>query len=342
MRQRLLFLIVAVAGAVAAQDPPTQVGRLNYVTGSVSFQPGGLNDWVPATINRPLTVGDQLYTDASARAEIHVPGASLRLGSQTAFEFMNLDDRNMQVRLSEGKLNVRVRRLTENFEVDTPNLALTITRPGEYRIDTNPDTFQTRVTVRNGEGEVTANAGAFSVHAGEQAVITGQDGGQNNVYQVPGYDDFDTWVRSRDIREERAQSTRYVSPEMVGYEDLDQYGSWRSVPEYGRCWVPRDVPAGWAPYHDGHWAWVDPWGWTWVDDAPWGFAPFHYGRWAYFNGFWGWVPGPVAVRPVYAPALVAWVGFGGGGVGASFEFGGGPAVGWFPGSAGCLHPGLRC
>src|SRR5262249_21762456 len=158
------------------------------------------------------TVGDQLYTDTSARAEIHVSGASLRLGSQTAFEFMNLDDRNMQVRLSEGKLNVRVRRLTENFEVNTPNLALTITRPGEYRIDTNPDTFQTFVTVRDGEGEVTANAGAFPVHAGEQAVITGQDGEQNNVYQVPGYDDFDHWVRSRDIREERGQSTRYVSP----------------------------------------------------------------------------------------------------------------------------------
>src|SRR5215831_3085254 len=118
--RRLLFLIVAAAGVVAAQDPPACVGRLNYVSGSVSFQPGGVNDWVPATINRPLTAGDQIYADAGARAEIHVPGAAFRLGSQTAFEFMNLDDSNTQVRLSEGSLDVRVRRLNQNFEVDTP------------------------------------------------------------------------------------------------------------------------------------------------------------------------------------------------------------------------------
>jgi hypothetical protein len=331
--RRLLFLIVAAAGAVAAQDPPTCVGRLNYVSGSVSFQPGGVNDWVPATINRPLTVGDQLYADAGARAEIHVPGTALRIGSQTAFEFMNLDDRFTQVRLSEGTLNVRVYRLNEVIEIDTPNLAFAITRPGEYRIDTNPDTFETFVTVRDGQGEVTANAEAFSVHAEEQAMVTRPDGAQYNIYRAPGYDDFDNWALARDRREDRARSVaaRYASPDMVGYEDLDQYGYWRNVPEYGRCWVPRDTPVGWAPYHDGHWAWVDPWGWTWVDDEPWGFAPFHYGRWAYFEGFWGWVPGPVAVAPVYAPALVAWVGFGGGGAfGASFGFGGGPAVGWLP------------
>src|SRR5579863_6690255 len=98
--------MIAIAGVVAAQDPPTRVGRLNYESGSVSFQPGGVNDWVPATINRPLTVGDQIYADAGARAEIHIPGTAFWLGSKTAFEFMNLDDRNTQVRLSEGTLNV--------------------------------------------------------------------------------------------------------------------------------------------------------------------------------------------------------------------------------------------
>src|SRR3981081_2210048 len=135
MLRRLIFVAVAAAGIVAAQDPPTRVGRLRHVEGSVSFQPGGVNDWVPATINRPLTVGDQLYADAYARAEIQVPGAAFRLGSQTAFEFMNLDDRNVQVRLSEGALNIRVLRLEANVEVDTPNLAFQIVRPGVYRID---------------------------------------------------------------------------------------------------------------------------------------------------------------------------------------------------------------
>ncbi len=84
-------------------------------------------------------------------------------------------------------------------------------------------------------------------------------------------------------------------------------------------WVPR-VDAGWAPYRQGHWAWISPWGWTWIDDASWGFAPFHYGRWAYLGNHWCWVPGPIAVRPVYAPALVVFVGGGPGG----------RNVGWFP------------
>ena len=332
MLGRWIVLAMATAGVLAAQDPPGSVGRLSYITGSVSFQPSGVNDWVPATVNRPLTVGDQLYADAGARAEIHVPGAAFRIGSQSAFEFMNLDDRNVQVRLSEGSLNVRVRRLDrdQSLEVDTPNLAFSIDRPGEYRIDTNPDTNQTYVTVRSGEAQVTGNVGSFAVHAREQAVVAGQDQqAQYNVYAAPGNDDFDNWSLTRDQREDRFHSSRYVSPNVVGYEDLDEYGSWRSEPRYGEYWVPRGVPSGWAPYHDGHWAWVDPWGWTWVDDAPWGFAPFHYGRWAHFGDTWGWVPGPVAVMPVYAPALVAWVGFGGG-AGVSFGFGGGSTVGWFP------------
>lgn len=328
MSLRFFFLVVATVGVLAAQDPPSRVGRLNYIDGSVSFQPAGVNDWVQASLNRPLTIGDQIYADDGARAEIHTPGTVFRLGSRTAFEFLNLDDRNVQAKLSEGTLTIRVRRIgAENIEVDTPNAAFTIVRPGEYRIDANPDTSETYLTVRSGEGEVTGNGESFPVHPREQAVVTGQDQTQYDVYQAPGYDDFDNWAESRDRREDRGQSSRYVSPNVVGYEDLDDYGTWRSVPEYGQVWMPRDVASDWAPYHNGHWAWVDPWGWTWVDDAPWGFAPFHYGRWAYFEGNWGWVPGPVQVAPVYAPALVAWVGFGGSGV--SFSFGE-AGVGWFP------------
>ncbi|MFN7999399.1 MAG: DUF6600 domain-containing protein [Bryobacteraceae bacterium] len=330
MVRRFGFLALATAGLVLAQDPPARIGRLSYATGAVSFEPAGVTDWVPATVNRPLTIGDQLFADEGGRAEVRVPGTAFRLGSRTAFEFMNLDDRNVQVRLSEGTLDLRVRRLDSNIEVDAPNLAFTVTRPGEYRLDANADSGETYVTVRDGEGQVTGSGGAFAIRSGQQAIITGQDqNAQYNVYEAPGYDDFDNWVVARNRREDRYAQPRYVSPEMVGYEDLDEYGSWRSAPGYGEMWVPRDVSAGWAPYRDGHWAWVDPWGWTWVDDQPWGFAPFHYGRWAYVGGTWGWCPGPVSVAPVYSPALVAWVGFGGG-AGVSLEFGGGPAVGWFP------------
>ena len=115
---------------------------------------------------------------------------------------------------------------------------------------------------------------------------------------------------------------------MIGYSDLDEYGTWRDVQGYGNVWVPTRVDTGWAPYQYGRWAWVEPWGWTWIDDQPWGFAPFHYGRWAYLSSRWCWVPGPVAVRAVYSPALVAFVG----GNGFSISIGGGPVTGvaWFP------------
>jgi len=160
--------------------------------------------------------------------------------------------------------------------------------------------------------------------AGQSARFSGTDQLDYDIAQLPGADDFDNWAFQRDHREDGAESANYVSPEMTGYEDLDDYGHWQYVAGYGTVWVPSSVASDWAPYRDGHWAYISPWGWTWVDDEPWGFAPFHYGRWAYAENRWCWVPGPVAVRPVYAPALVAFVG------GVSISIGGGPGVGWFP------------
>jgi hypothetical protein len=327
MIRRTLVIVLAAAGLLAAQDPPTRAGRISYVSGAVSFQPAGVSDWVGATVNRPLTTGDQLYADSGGRAEVHVPGTAFRLGDKTAFEFLNLDDRSAQVRLSEGTLDLRVRNLYGNIEIDTPNMAFTVSRPGEYRFDANVDSGQTLVTARDGQGQVIAGGGSFALSPGQQAVITGQ--GQTAQYTVnaaPGYDAFDNWVKSRYTNEDRYANSGYVSPQMVGYEDLGEYGTWRSTPDYGQVWVPNSVASGWAPYHDGQWAWVDPWGWTWVDDSPWGFAPFHYGRWAYVNGSWGWCPGPTAGAAIYAPALVAWVAFG---AGFDVSIGGGSAVGWF-------------
>jgi hypothetical protein len=113
-----------------------------------------------------------------------------------------------------------------------------------------------------------------------------------------------------------------VSPSTPGYDDLDTYGDWSVVAEYGPIWYPV-VPAGWVPYRFGHWVWIDPWGWTWVEDEPWGFCPFHYGRWVFIGAAWGWLPGPFVVTPVYAPALVAFLG------GPNFSVGV-VLVGWFP------------
>jgi len=314
----LCGLILSTCILMAQADPPGRVARLSYVYGAVSYRPAGVDDWAPIDYNRPLTTGDQMFVEFAGSAELQIGSAALRMKTSTALEFLNLDDSNVQLRLTSGSLIVRLRYLgdQDSFEVDTPNLAFSLLRPGEYRIDVKPDSSTTLVSVRGGQGELQGPNQALTVRAGEQAQVVGADQPTYQTVGLPQLDAMDTWSEGRDQRDDQSPSARYVSREMIGYQDLDQYGSWRNTPDYGNVWVPNGTPDGWAPYHTGHWLWVDPWGWTWVDDAPWGFAPFHYGRWAYVGNYWGWVPGPVAERPVYAPALVAWVGGGavGGGV----------------------------
>src|SRR6266705_5613216 len=332
-----LFLLLAVSflsafstSAAADDDPPGRVARLNYIQGSVSFQPGGETDWVQANPNRPLTTGDNLWTDRRSRGELHIGSTTLRLSGETGISFLNLDDRTAQIQLAQGSLSVRLRRLDggDAFEIDTPNLAFTVQRPGEYRFDVDPEGQTTNVTVREGEGEATGGGSNFHLDSGENARVSGTDSLRFDVGRAERPDGFGDWCQSRDEREEHARSARYVSRDVIGYEDLDDYGEWRSVPEYGPVWFPSRVAAGWAPYRFGHWVWIEPWGWTWVEDEPWGFAPFHYGRWAVADGEWCWVSGPVVVRPVYSPALVAFVG--GGGFSIGVGIGGGGGVGWFP------------
>ena len=311
-----------------AQDPPGRVGRLDFSQGSISFRPAGEDDWVSGVPNRPMVTGDDLWADENSRAEVHVGSTALRLGSKTGITFLALDDHMTQIRLAQGSLILRVRHLDDDdaYEVDTPNLAFTLLQPGEYRLDVSEDGSQTTTTVWHGRGRVTGGGLTYTVVAGQSASFAGND--QHLDYdlgQLPGQDDFDSWAFERDDREDRADSANYVSREMTGYEDLDEYGDWSYVAGYGPCWRPRAVVVGWAPYRFGHWVYVGPWGWTWVEDEPWGFAPFHYGRWASVGGGWFWVPGPVVVRPVWAPALVAFVGGGPG-----FHFSAGVGVGWFP------------
>lgn len=313
--------------ASPAQDPPSRVARLSYSNGSVSFQPGGQGDWVTAVQNRPLSNGDNLWADKDSRAEFQMGSTSVRMNSETSVTFLELDDHTTQLRLSQGSLVFRVRHLDDedHFEIDTPNSAFQVQRPGEYRIDVNSAGNETDVTVWKGRGEVTGGGDSFVVVAGQRATFTGTDQLDHQIGQVPSHDDFDDFAVNRDQREDKADSSNYISPEITGADDLDEYGHWNYVADYGPVWTPIGVAPGWAPYRFGHWVWVAPWGWTWVESEPWGFAPFHYGRWAFIGGGWGWVPGPVYVRPVYAPALVAFVGGGGFGIG----IGVGP-VGWFP------------
>ena len=313
--------------ASAMADPPARVARLGQIAGSVTFSPAGEEDWVLAQTNRPFITGDRVWSDAGSHAELQMGGAAVRLGANTSVAILNLDDNIAQLQLAQGTLNVRVRQIygEQFYEIDTPNLAFSIRRAGDYRIDVDPNGNATIISVRAGQGEAWGEGAAYVIGAGQQYTFVGEGLRDYSFAALPPLDEFDRWSFDRNRREDATVSARYVAPEVIGYSDLDEYGTWRSVEGYGNVWVPTRVEASWAPYHFGHWGWVEPWGWTWLDDAPWGFAPFHYGRWAYLSSHWCWVPGPIAVRPVYAPALVVFVGGGG------FSLSAGVAgVAWFP------------
>ncbi len=310
------FLILFTAGvlasalAVADDDPPSRAARLSYMAGTVTFQPQGEEtEWVPADLNRALTTGDKIWVEQGGRTEIQTVNSAIRLNGHTNFSFLTVDGDTTQIQLSLGVMIVRLRGLDENetYEIDTPQVAFTLLRPGIYRVEVNEAGDTTVIRVRGGGGETTADGKAAPLNNNEEVVIKGNPASYDK-HGVPNPDEFDAWSAERDAKAENSVSVKAVAPGVVGAADLDIAGSWRPAPTYGNVWFPNGMVADWAPYRFGHWGFVAPWGWTWIDDAPWGYAPFHYGRWVMVGGMWGWAPGPVVVSAVYAPALVSFIG----------------------------------
>jgi len=300
-----LFCSVALAQSA---DPPGRVGRLAEVQGQVWLYDQDQREWVSAPVNRPLTTGDRIATDNNARAEIRIGSTTVRLGGDSELAFDQLDDQAMRLQLANGSLAARVRspEAAAEFLVVTPEGRLQPRRPGHYRIDRRDQS--TRGEALAGDLHFESDDSALDLSPGRGAEFWREGNATHYTWEAPERDGFSQWVLADDARDDRQAAARHVSPEMTGWEDLDRYGRWEQNPEYGMVWQPTQVGPGWAPYRDGRWAWVPPWGWTWVDNAPWGFAPFHYGRWVSVRGVWCWSPGTYTPRPVYAPALVSWAG----------------------------------
>jgi hypothetical protein len=328
----LLAMIAAIGWAVPAGaqsvDPPSQVGRVATILGTVSFHAAGTaQDWSPAELNYPIVAGDSIWAEPGAHAAIEVGPAAFRLDAATEFDAETVDDTTTRFRIDQGSVNVRLATLDPGtvHVVDTPRGAVTLQAAGLYRVDAGAADRPTRIVVFAGLAAFAGPGGSYAIAAGHAVDITGS----NPITLTPGPADqtaLDQWAAAQDS----AQVTpvgQYVSDDETGYQDLGRYGAWENTPD-GWVWYPSGVSADWAPYRYGHWASVEPWGWTWIDDAPWGFVPFHYGRWAEFHGRWGWVPGGVERHPVYAPALVAWIG--GNGWSLSVSAGAIAAVGWVP------------
>lgn len=336
----VLFLLGAAQAVAAKGDPPSRVARLAEIAGDVSLEPAGTNQWTQAADNTPLTTGDRLYVDRNGRAELQMGQLGARAWQYTYLVLVDLTGNTMQLGLSQGSLHIRTFALNSGskVEIDTPNGAITVLQPGDVRLDAYTSDGGTLVTVDSGEVEVSGRGVSRFLGAGESAHLIGSNPTTLISQRMPGKDPFDVWSGGLDRKFLGSQARLYVNPNTIGFDDLDKNGTWVQTPGYGPVWYPAGVPAEWVPYSTGRWAWIEPWGWTWVGADRWGFAPFHYGRWVHTRSRWGWVPGPVRAAPIYSPAMVGFVG------GAGISTGGRvPLAAWYPlGPGEPFYPGYFC
>ncbi len=345
----------AHAGAVPG-ELPSLVGRLSTLQGDVHWFDRDSGQWLGSPQqplrNWPLAEGDRLRTGANARAELRVGNTTVRLGPDTELTLQDLDEKGLVLQLQAGTVALRLADLAGRnlnrgdadegnaIELITPEGRWLPMRPGHYRFDRQAlaRTPATLATVWRGELQFLGHDSALTIPAGRRADVWLDVGHRHDAgrtryaWASVDRDVFADWV-ARDERHDDAPNTaQHVPASMAGWQDLDQHGDWVEIPEQGSVWLPRQVAPGWAPFQDGRWAWVAPWGWTWIDAAPWGFAPFHYGSWLIWQGRWGWSPGPNGRggawgrsdrmgprdpreghgqwggHAVYAPALSAWIG----------------------------------
>lgn len=321
----VVLAALASFSTLALADPPAVVGRISAVQGQVTLvgSDDGDGEPVAASLNWPVTGANHLNTGRGARTEFRVGSTAVRLDADSDLEILDMDDDLLRLRLNYGSVSVRVRspESLRDFELSTPQARVTLLEPGVVRVDVERIADTSQVYVLGGSARVEGAGTSMVVSNGRKVDVNSTDVSTG----VAGRDGFDVWADERDRQAEAVVTSRYVSSGITGYEELDRNGSWTESVEYGPLWAPRNVGVDWAPYRDGRWTWLAPWGWTWVDNAPWGYAPSHYGRWVTVNSRWFWAPGRPSGRPVWAPALVGWVG----GDGYSHQHRG-PGLGWFP------------
>ncbi len=305
------------------------VARLSFMGGEVSVKRGDSGDAVAGVLNAPLLAGDELATGPSARAEVQFDAASrVRLGSEVEARVAELQSGKFRMEVAHGTVSLSVVRDTRaQTEISAPNVSMRPLQRGLYRMTVGDDGV-TSITVRYGQAEVFTQRGTEKVNQGQTMMVRGSaDDPEFQIVQAIAKDDWDTWNEQRDQQLNHVKSYKYMNQDIEGGEELDAAGTWVNDPAYGEVWAPQ-VDPGWAPYREGRWVWEDYYGWTWVSSDPFGWAPYHYGNWYYGSVGWCWYPGAI-YRPVFwRPALVAFFGFGGFGVG--FGFGGWGHVGWLP------------
>ena len=351
----LVAVVCAVAAGVgvglwikhertASAESLPDAARIQRVEGEVALNNGDAGNaqtdqWIAATENQPVSIGDRIYTRDNSRTSLAFTGRNFaRLNPNTSLDVLALDNRRTQLALRDGSAMFDVGYLNSGdlFEVATPYGAVDLQQPGLYNVGISNG--QVLISVLSGLAQVVGLGGSGQIGKGELLTLLGTTAADVVLSQVNGgdagylvddyyryqypryydgrYRDYNTYLNDPYYFDpyRRTVSYQYANSYIPGLYDLDYYGDWQNVNGYGNCWAPR-VDAGWSPYQTGYWYNDYPYGPTWVSTEPWGYAPYHYGRWAFVNDRWYWVPESVNTTPVYSPALVAFVPFGGNDIG---------------------------
>jgi hypothetical protein len=354
-------LVLLMGAAASGADDPAQgrVGGIEVAEGEVALRllaSGGAagaarpGAWSEAGRNDPVASGMSVRTAAASRAVLRAGGDLVAVSDGSEADIVKLDDAGTTIALRRGRLGVRLseRDAGREIEIIIPSGALRLSAPGEYDIIAGDGKSPARVAVPAGTAQFSGKRLDAVVASGGAVLLNGSD----PVTILPGSTDddaFGEWWRAQKRVPADAPVLRHVSVAVTGHELLDGHGAWERVAGLGAAWFPKDLPRDWVPYRYGRWRWMNPWGWTWIDDMPWGFATSHFGRWANVGrsdgeaGRWGWVPGERPgeqqgkriEEPAFMPAAVAFLGTAG--VGLSYPDAFSPAVAWFPLAPGELY-----
>jgi len=282
--------------------------RISLIDGDVQINTEDTEEWVPASINMPLTDGDRIWVPEGARTELELrDGTSLRLDEKSALDILRIEKDSFQFYLNEGHLYANFRGLRGNLlQIDTPLSSVRSYDRSVFRIDI-PGDGNTDISVYRGSIYAENRDGKTTVEEGKTLSLG--EGTYAELAPLGAPDEWERWNRERDRRfAEQRPPSRYLPDELQPYSaDLDENGRWVYVREYGRVWTPRvEVSVGWAPYRVGRWIWRGG-DYVWVSYEPWGWVPYHYGRWAFVASVgWCWVP-PVRGAVYWGPGFVGWV-----------------------------------
>lgn len=339
----MFFFLLAGMPAWAAAPAAASVGRVAAIDGTLALRLAGASAGTAAradsAVNDPVFAGEIARTDAKSRAALRIGPEMIALAPDTEIEIARLDADRIQLTLRNGRIALRLSRLgsSRTVEVRVPRGAVWLSTAGDYDIVAGDARAPSRVAVFQGQARFVGQGLDRTVGGGDAVLFNG--GLAKGETPVAGAeraaaDDFDIWWRRAYGDDPDPRALHYVSAELTGYDALDANGTWNDIDGYGAVWFPKAVAADWSPYRFGHWRWIAPWGWTWIDNAVWGFAPSHYGRWSRIpmpgsgEERWGWVPGKPGADPSYMPAVVSFIGTAG--VGLSVPNASGPAIAWFP------------